>query len=158
MIGSLRGVVIDRGEEGEVLIETGGVGYRVTVPTSTLGPLELGAPAFVHVHTHVREDAIVLYGFATRDQRRCFEALVGAHGVGPSLALAILSAHSPASLQEAMASMNAARGTNAEVWVRIPSIDQAYVKRVLDIGADGVMAPMIETADRAGLFVTGLSA
>ena len=57
---------------------------------------------FLHVHTHVREDAIVLYGFAHADERRCFEALLGAHGVGPSLALAILSALSPAALSTAV--------------------------------------------------------
>ena len=55
-----------------------------------------GSPAFLHVHTHVREDAIVLYGFPTRDERVCFEALIGAHGVGPAVALALLSVHSPA--------------------------------------------------------------
>jgi Holliday junction DNA helicase RuvA len=57
---------------------------------------------FLHVHTHVREDAIVLYGFAHADERRCFEALLGAHGVGPSLALGILSALSPAALSTAV--------------------------------------------------------
>jgi Holliday junction DNA helicase RuvA len=62
----------------------------------------VGAEVFLHVHTHVREDAIVLYGFAHADERRCFEALLGAHGVGPSLALAILSALSPAALSTAV--------------------------------------------------------
>ena len=61
-----------------------------------------GAEVFLHVHTHVREDAIVLYGFAHADERRCFEALLGAHGVGPSLALAILSSLSPAALSTAV--------------------------------------------------------
>jgi Holliday junction DNA helicase RuvA len=73
------------------------------VPASVLAGL--GAPGtevFLHVHTHVREDAIVLYGFAHADERRCFEALIGAHGVGPSLALSILSALSPAALSTAV--------------------------------------------------------
>ena len=102
MIGSLRGVVLERGAAataGEVLIEVGGVGYRVAVPTGTLALAELGVPFFLHVHTHVREDAIVLYGFATRAERLAFEALVSVHGVGPALALAILSTHGPAALQ-----------------------------------------------------------
>lgn len=107
MIGSLRGVLLDRtarGGAGEVLVEAGGVGYRVLVPAGTLAQLsELGAPAFVHVHTHVREDAIVLYGFASREERACFEALIGTHGVGPAVALAILSVHSPAALRRAVA-------------------------------------------------------
>jgi holliday junction DNA helicase RuvA len=103
MIGSLRGTLLDRPSVGEVIVEVGGVGYRASVPTSTLvglGPV--GSDVFLHVHTHVREDAIVLYGFDHADERRCFEALLGAHGVGPSLALAILSALSPAALSTAI--------------------------------------------------------
>lgn len=104
MIGSLRGVLLER-EPGEVLVEVGGVGYRVTVTPGTSVVLgEVGDTVFVHVHHHVREDAVTLYGFATRDERGCFEALIGAHGVGPSLALAILSVHSPAQLRLALAS------------------------------------------------------
>ena len=104
MIGSLRGTLLDRGP-GEVLVEVGGIGYRVTVTPGTSVALgEVGDEVFVHVHNHVREDAVTLYGFATRDERACFEALIGAHGVGPSLALAILSVHSPAQLRLALAS------------------------------------------------------
>ena len=100
MIGSLRGLLLDRSARGEVLVEVGGVGYRVQVATPTLAALgaELGSTVFLYVHTHVREDALVLYGFATADERQCFEALLGAHGVGPAVALAILSVHSPAAL------------------------------------------------------------
>jgi Holliday junction DNA helicase RuvA len=103
MIGSLRGTLLDRPTTGEVVVEVGGVGYRAAVPTSVLAGLgPVGSDVFLHVHTHVREDAIVLYGFAHADERRCFEALLGAHGVGPSLALAILSALSPAALSTAI--------------------------------------------------------
>jgi len=103
VIGSLRGVLIDRPSLGEVLVDVGGVGYRVSVPSSTLAALgATGSEVFLHVHTHVREDAIVLYGFAHADERRCFEALLGAHGIGPALAVAILSALSPASLSTAV--------------------------------------------------------
>ncbi len=103
MIGSLRGVLVDRPAPGEVIVEVGGVGYRASVTTSLLAGLGgPGSEVFLHVHTHVREDAIVLYGFAHADERRCFEALLGAHGVGPSLALAILSSMSPASLSTAV--------------------------------------------------------
>src|SRR5207248_5474470 len=103
MIGSLRGTLLDRSPSGEVTIEVGGVGYRAVVAPGTLAELgELGNPAFLYTHLHVREDAMVLYGFATRDERACFEALIGAHGVGPALALAILSVHSPAALRRAL--------------------------------------------------------
>ncbi|MBO0728233.1 MAG: Holliday junction branch migration protein RuvA [Acidimicrobiaceae bacterium] len=108
MIGSLRGVLLDRHPRGdhsvEVLLEVGGVGYRVVVPAGAAGRLgELGATGFLHVHTHVREDAIVLYGFPSREERSCFEALIGAHGVGPAVGLAMLSVHSPAALRRAVA-------------------------------------------------------
>jgi Holliday junction DNA helicase RuvA len=98
VIGSLRGQLLDRGAS-EVLVEVGGVGYRVvTAPTTTIGLGELGDEVFVWIHHHVREDAETLYGFASRDERRTFEALLGAHGVGPALALAILSVHAPIEL------------------------------------------------------------
>jgi holliday junction DNA helicase RuvA len=108
VIGSLRGVLLDRRPRGdhsvEVLLEVGGVGYRVVVPAGAAGRLgDLGATGFVHVHTHVREYAIVLYGFPSREERACFEALIGAHGVGPAVALAMLSVHSPTALRRAVA-------------------------------------------------------
>jgi Holliday junction DNA helicase RuvA len=104
VIGSLRGVLLDRSAEGEVLIEVGGVGYEITVNASTLAQLGgLGDDVFVWVHHHVREEIETLYGFATRDERRCFGALLGAHGVGPTLAVAILSVFSPPALVQALA-------------------------------------------------------
>jgi Holliday junction DNA helicase RuvA len=100
MIGSLRGRLLERATAGEVLVEVGGVGYRVLMaPVASLGIGEVGSEVFVHVHHHIREDAQLLYGFPTRDERVCFEALLGAHGVGPALALAILSVHEPDALR-----------------------------------------------------------
>ncbi|MGH9113401.1 MAG: Holliday junction branch migration protein RuvA [Acidimicrobiales bacterium] len=98
MIGSLRGRLLHRGA-GEVHVEVGGVGYRIVVsPTTAVALGDLGDEVFVWVHHHVREDAQTLYGFGTRDERLTFEALLGAHGVGPSLALGILSVHTPVAL------------------------------------------------------------
>jgi holliday junction DNA helicase RuvA len=103
MIGWLRGELLARTLEGEVLVDVGGVGYRVSVPVSLFARIgEAGDEVRLHVHTHVREDAIVLYGFATPEERRCFEALLSAHGVGPSLALSVLSLMSPADLIRAV--------------------------------------------------------
>lgn len=102
MIGSVRGSVLERLASGEVLVEVGGVGYRVLVPLSALQTLSPGTPAFLFTHLHVREDAMVLYGFPTRDERDTFEVLLGASGVGPKLALAILSVHQPSSLRRAL--------------------------------------------------------
>ena len=104
MIGSLRGTLLERSLAGEVIVEVAGVGYRAVVPTGTERSLgSPGSPVFLHTHLHVREDALTLYGFATRDERVCFEALIGAHGVGPALALAILSVHRPDALRLALA-------------------------------------------------------
>jgi Holliday junction DNA helicase RuvA len=103
MIGSLRGELVHRSAD-EVLVEVGGVGYRVAVsPTTAVSLGDLGDQVRVHVHHHVREDAQTLFGFASRDERDCFEALLGAHGVGPSLALAILSVHEPYALARILA-------------------------------------------------------
>ena len=106
MIGLLRGAVVLRTGEGEVIIDVGGVGYRVAVTPATAAALVVGgagsAEATLYVHTHVREDAIVLYGFVHDDERRCFEVLLGSHGVGPALALAIMAALSPAALSTAV--------------------------------------------------------
>jgi holliday junction DNA helicase RuvA len=103
VIGSLRGVLLERGGAGEVVVEVAGVGYRALVPLTALHRLgEPGSEVRLHTHLHVREDALTLYGFPTRDERSCFEALIGAHGVGPALALAILSVHRPDALREAV--------------------------------------------------------
>src|SRR4051812_4997759 len=129
MIGSLRGVVLDRVAKpggAEVLLEVGGVGYRVTVPAGSFGMIgELGSTAFVHVHTHVREDAIVLYGFPSREERVCFEALIGAHGVGPAVALAILSVHSPAALRRVLAT------DDVDALTLVPGIGKKTALRLL---------------------------
>jgi Holliday junction DNA helicase RuvA len=104
MIGSLRGTMLDRSLTGEVLIEVGGVGYRVQAGPATSARLgDPGTEVFAWIHHHVREDADTLYGFASKDERDAFEALLGAHGVGPALAMAILSVHPPANLARVLA-------------------------------------------------------
>jgi Holliday junction DNA helicase RuvA len=129
VIGSLRGVVLDRigrSQAAEILIEVGGVGYRVLVPTGSLGQIGTpGSPAFLHVHTHVREDAIVLYGFPSRDERACFEALIGAHGVGPAVALSLLSVHSPAALRRAVLA------DDTDALMLVPGIGKKTALRLL---------------------------
>jgi holliday junction DNA helicase RuvA len=126
MIGSLRGVLLDRFTSGEALVEVGGVGYRVVLaPTSVAGLGEPGDPVFLHIHTHVREDAIVLYGFPAAQERHCFEALIGAHGVGPALALAILSAHSPLSLARALAT------DDVDALTLVPGVGKKTAARLL---------------------------
>jgi holliday junction DNA helicase RuvA len=103
VIGSLRGPLLDRSGT-ELLVEVGGLGYRVQATPETVAAVgEVGSEVFLHVHHQVREDAETLYGFTAIDDRRVFETLIGTHGVGPALALAILSVHSPAALRQVLA-------------------------------------------------------
>jgi len=129
VIGSLRGVVLERlpgpNGQGDLLVEVGGVGYRLTVAAATVAGTEVGEAAFLHVHTHVREDAIVLYGFTTREERRCFEALIAAHGVGPALALAVLSVLSPVGLRQALAA------GDVDALTTVPGVGRKTAARLL---------------------------
>ena len=150
MIGSLRGVVLDRDPAGELLVEVGGVGYRVAVPAGTMSVIDgPAAPVFLHVHTHVREDAILLYGFATGDERRCFDALLSAHGVGPSLALAVLSTLSPPSLRRAVAT------DDVDALTVVPGVGKKTAARLLldlksKLDADGDVDLVIAAVNGTG--------
>jgi Holliday junction DNA helicase RuvA len=109
MIGSLRGRLLDRHHDGELLVEVTGLGYRVQVtPSTSVTVGDLDDEVFIHVHHAVREDSETLYGFATLDERRVFETLIGSHGVGPALGLAILSVHDPEALRRVVANADIA--------------------------------------------------
>ncbi len=126
MIGSLRGTLLDRSSDGELLVEVGGIGYRVAVTPRTLADVgNLGAEVFVYVHDHVREDAHTLFGFTSRDERSCFEALLGAHGVGPALALAIIAVHAPNDLRRAVAS------DDVDALCLVPGVGKKTAARLL---------------------------
>jgi holliday junction DNA helicase RuvA len=145
MIGSLRGTLLDRWGTGEVLIEVAGVGYRVTVTPTTVVELgDPGAEVFVHVHHHLREDAQTLYGFLTRDERDCFEALLGAHGVGPGLALAILSVHGPSALAIVVAD------DDVDALCLVPGVGKKTAARLLIELKSRLSVPVLEsTSGRA---------
>ena len=103
MIGSLRGTLLDRSGT-DITIEVGGMGYRLSATPATSGALGAeGSEVFVWVHHQIREDAQALYAFASREERDDFEVLIGTHGVGPSLGLAIMSTRSPRGLRLALA-------------------------------------------------------
>lgn len=108
MIGRLRGVVAEkRGDR--VLLDVAGVGYEIAVPPRVLVELPgIGEDAVVHSHLYVREDAMALYGFSTEDQRDLFRILLGVSGVGPKVALAILSTMTPDDLRRAVVTEDAA--------------------------------------------------
>ena len=125
MIGSLRGKLIEK-RPNLVLLEVGGVGYQVQVPLSTfatLGPLH--GETTLLIHTHVREDALSLYGFLTAREKQCFELLISASGVGPSLALKILSGMS---LEELVPAIR--KGDLAQL-VRIPGVGRKTAERIV---------------------------
>ena len=142
MIGSLRGRLLELFGDGEVLIEVGGVGYRVIVtPTTTVRLGDVGGDVFVHVHHHIREADQTLYGFLERDERTCFEALLSAHGVGPSLALAVLGVHGPVELARLLADDDVAAlclvpGVGKKTATRL----LVELKGSLDLALDGLPA------------------
>ncbi|MFM7509603.1 MAG: Holliday junction branch migration protein RuvA [Actinomycetota bacterium] len=161
MIGSLHGEVVEVSDTlEELLIEVGGVGYRVVVAPATARSLA-GAPedpsapmgrtrVRVHIHHVVREDAQTLYGFTTSDERRVFATLISAHGVGPALALAILSVHTPDELRVAVAtgdidSLCAVPGVGRKTAARLlVDLSSKLGDRSADstpVGADGGGAP-----------------
>jgi Holliday junction DNA helicase RuvA len=125
VIGSVRGRVLERSATGEALVEASGVGYRVLVPLSAVPALEPGAGAFLFTHLHVRDDAMVLYGFPTRDERDTFEVLIGASGVGPKLALAILSVHAPAALRRTLVD------DDLDALTLVPGVGRRTAQRLL---------------------------
>jgi holliday junction DNA helicase RuvA len=146
VIGSVRGSVLERSATGEVLVEVGGVGYRVLVPLSAVPALAPGAGAFLFTHLHVRDDAMVLYGFPTRDERDTFEVLIGASGVGPKLALAILSVHAPPALRRTLVD------DDLDALTLVPGVGRRTAQRLLVELKARLEVPELEAtgADTAG--------
>ncbi len=127
MIGSLRGLLLDRSPDGsELLIEVDGVGYRVNVaPAASAHAGPVGGECFVHVHHQQREDAQILYGFTSVDERRLFEIVISAHGVGPSLGMAILSVHGPLELKTVLAT------EDVDALCMVPGVGKKTATRLL---------------------------
>jgi Holliday junction DNA helicase RuvA len=122
VISRLRGVVAARTAAG-VVLDVGGVGYLVAATPRVSG--RVGQEATVETYLHVREDALQLYGFATADERELFELLLGVSGVGPKVALAIVSGSTPAELRRAIARDDTAR------FEAIPGIGRKTAQRVV---------------------------
>ncbi len=125
MIGQLRGRLADK-RPNQVMVDVGGVGYLVAVPFSTFAALgELHTEVTLLIHTHVREDALALYGFLSSREKHFFELLLGASGVGPSLALKILSGMSVEELVPAIRTSDVARLT------KIPGVGRKTAERMV---------------------------
>ena len=140
MIGSLRGGVLARNVDGTVLLEVSGVGYLVTVSQRAIAELEPGTPAFVYVHHHIREDAQTLFGFTSRDERDTFQILLGTHGVGPAMAMAILNTHPPAALVDVVANNDAA------ALALTPGVGKKTAERLLVELRDRLSLPVLDAA------------
>src|SRR3954471_6600235 len=112
MIGRLTGIPLSD-EDGALVIDVHGVGYEVSAPLGTAGRAARDAEGRVtiYVHTHVREDALMLFGFAMESERHAFRTLIGVSNVGPKTALAVLSALPAADLARAIAAKDVARLT-----------------------------------------------
>ena len=125
MIGYLRGQLVDK-RPSQVLVDVNGVGYVVSIPLSTFYSLgELHDDVTLLVHTHLREDSIALYGFLTAREKQFFELLISASGVGPSLALKILSGMSVDELLPAIRAGDLVRLT------RIPGVGRKTAERIV---------------------------
>lgn len=124
MIAFLKGVVAEKGPS-RIIVDVNGVGYDVQVPLSTFYVVgDPGAEVSLRIHTHVREDVLALYGFATALEQDLFERLIGISGIGPKLALAVLSGIEPPDLVTAIRLQDVARLT------AIPGIGKKTAERI----------------------------
>ena len=125
MIAHLRGRIFDK-QPNRILVDVNGVGYDVAVPLSTFYGLgEPGADIALRIHTHVREDALLLFGFATRLEQELFERLISVSGIGPKVALAVLSGIEPGELITAIQRGDLARLT------AIPGVGKKTSERIV---------------------------
>ena len=125
MIALLRGVLVEK-HPNQAVVDTGGVGYDVTIPVSTFTHLpDPGAEVRLRIYTHVREDALSLDGFLTQDEKALFEKLIGVSGIGPTLAVKVLSGVAAADL------VNAIRRGEVEKLVRIPGVGKKTAERMV---------------------------
>jgi len=125
MIAFLRGKLLEK-HPNQVIVDTAGVGYDVVIPISTFSSLpDTGAEIALRIHTHVREDALSLFGFLTAEEKALFEKLISVSGIGPTLAIKVLSGIATRSLIEAI------RSGQVEQLVRIPGVGKKTAERMV---------------------------
>jgi Holliday junction DNA helicase RuvA len=156
MIGSLRGEIINK-EEDNLLIEVGGVGYHVLAPTTLLDSLNIGMRTLLYTHLHVREQELTLFGFPDQEELGLFRLLLKVQGIGPKVALSILS-HIPAeNLREAVAREEAA------LFARVPGIGPKKAKQIVfqlkdKIGFDDIFVASTPITDTDSEVIAALTA
>jgi len=125
MIAFLRGTLLEK-HPNQVIVDTGGVGYDVVIPVSTFSALpDAGAEVRLRIHTHVREDALSLFGFLTPEEKGIFEKLISVSGIGPKLAITVLSGLNTADL------VTAIRNSQVDQLVRIPGVGKKTAERIV---------------------------
>ncbi|HEY3938014.1 MAG TPA: Holliday junction branch migration protein RuvA [Bryobacteraceae bacterium] len=125
MIGHLRGTVLEK-HPNQVILEAAGVGYDVQIPISTYTALpEAGGSVSLRIHTHVREDALLLFGFATAEEKAVFERLISISGIGPKLAITVLSGLPTSDL------VSSIRNSDVQRLVRIPGVGKKTAERMV---------------------------
>lgn len=125
MIAHLRGKLLSK-KASYVVVEAAGVGYGVSIPVSTFYELgEPGSDTVLHIYTHVREDSLALYGFRTEQEKSLFEKLIGVSGVGPKLAITILSGLESSELIPAI------QKGNVEKLIHIPGVGRKTAERLI---------------------------
>ena len=126
MIASLRGTLLQFNPPDSLVLEVSGVGFKVSVPASVFDELDgVGRAAFLHTQLIVREDALSLYGFTHEDQRALFDLLLTVQGVGPKLALAVLSSLSPDVLRRAVAQ------EQPEIFNRVKGVGKKTAEKIV---------------------------
>jgi Holliday junction DNA helicase RuvA len=139
MIALLNGVLVEK-HPNQAIVDVAGVGYDVTIPVSTYSKLpETGSPVRLRVYTHVREDALALYGFLSPDEKALFEKLISVSGIGPKMAVAVLSGIGAAELIQFI------RRGEVERLVRIPGVGKKTAERIVLELRDKVPAASGET-------------
>jgi holliday junction DNA helicase RuvA len=155
MIGLLRGEIIDK-EEGGILLEVAGVGYEVLMPTTLLDMLEVGEKTRIFTHLHVREQELTLFGFPNKEELQLFRTLLKVQGIGPKVALAILS-HIPGEiLRQAVAREEAA------LLARVPGIGPKKAKQIIfqlrdKVGLSEVLVTATPISDTDGEVIAALT-
>jgi Holliday junction DNA helicase RuvA len=145
MIAHLRGTLLEK-HPNLVIVETGGVGYEVTIPVSAYSSLpEAGSQVQLHIHTHVREDALALFGFVSAADKALFEKLITVSGIGPKLAVTTLGGLTAPDLAAAI------REGSIEQLVRIPGVGKKTAERmVLELRDKLDLLPGVARAAAAG--------
>jgi Holliday junction DNA helicase RuvA len=125
MIGHLRGTIFEK-SPNQVVVEAAGVGYDVQIPISTYTSIgDVGAPVSLRIYTHVREDALQLFGFATGEEKALFERLISISGIGPKLGITVLSGLPSADLVAAI------RTSDVQRLTRIPGVGKKTAERIV---------------------------